>query len=164
MFGGVSDFFRTVFDGAWRAIKSVLNTILVGFETMINYGIVNPLNRVIRGLNSVVNAVGSVIGLQIGIGELNWVNLPRLATGGILDVGQMFIAREAGPELVGTIGNKSAVVNNNQIVESVSRGVAQAVESVLGTQGGNYNFYIDGQQITAVITKRQNRNLNVMGV
>jgi hypothetical protein len=38
----------------------------------------------------------------------------------------MFIAREAGPELVGTISNSTAVMNNDQIVDSVAQGVADA--------------------------------------
>lgn len=50
-------------------------------------------------------------------------NFTQYATGGFPNMGQMFIAREAGPELVGTIGSRSAVVNNDQIVESVSAGV-----------------------------------------
>ena len=54
------------------------------------------------------------------------------AQGGFPDFGQMFIAREAGPELVGNIGNRNAVVNNDQIVESVSAGVYQAVVAALG--------------------------------
>jgi hypothetical protein len=48
------------------------------------------------------------------------------ASGGFPSTGQMFIAREAGPEMVGTIGSRTAVANNDQIVESVSRGVADA--------------------------------------
>jgi methyl-accepting chemotaxis protein len=59
------------------------------------------------------------------------------AKGGFPAEGEMFIAREAGPELVGSIGNRSAVVNNDQIVESVSRGVYQAVVSAMGQSGGN---------------------------
>ena len=58
------------------------------------------------------------------------------ATGGFPTDGEMFVAREAGPELVGTIGNRSAVVNNDQIVESVSQGVYQAVSSAMGQSGG----------------------------
>ena len=54
------------------------------------------------------------------------------AQGGFPDFGQMFIAREAGPELVGNIGNRNAVVNNDQLVESVSAGVYQAVVAALG--------------------------------
>ena len=64
-------------------------------------------------------------------------SIPGLAEGGLPPVGQMFIAREAGPELVGTIGSRNAVVNNNQIVESVSAGVARAVENVLLKGSGN---------------------------
>ena len=48
------------------------------------------------------------------------------AQGGFPAMGQMFVAREAGPELVGTIGNRTAVVNNDQIVASVSQGVYEA--------------------------------------
>lgn len=52
--------------------------------------------------------------------------IPAYASGGTPDSGQLFIAREAGAELVGSIGNKTAVMNNDQIVESVSQGVADA--------------------------------------
>ena len=74
------------------------------------------------------------------------------AQGGFPDFGQMFIAREAGPELVGTIGNKNAVVNNDQIVESVSAGVYQAVIAALGSNtsdGGETSIVInlDGEKI-----------------
>ena len=48
------------------------------------------------------------------------------ADGGFPDEGQMFIAREAGPELVGTIGGRTAVANNDQIVSGIARGVADA--------------------------------------
>lgn len=53
------------------------------------------------------------------------------AGGGFPDVGEMFIAREAGPEMVGTIGGHTAVANNDQIVEAVSAGVYQAVLSAM---------------------------------
>lgn len=85
------------------------------------------------------------------------------AQGGFPSVGEMFVAREAGPELVGTIGNKSAVVNNQQIVQAVSQGVAEAVSGVMGRNGGSFNLYIDGQQITDVVTKRMNRMANITG-
>lgn len=64
-------------------------------------------------------------------------NVPGLATGGFPLMGQMFIAREAGPELVGTIGSRTAVVNNDQIVESVSAGVYNAVRAALGSGQAN---------------------------
>lgn len=61
--------------------------------------------------------------------------IPYLASGGMLDgKGQLFVAREKGPEIVTSYGNKSAVMNNNQIVESVSTGVEIAVRSAYSEQ------------------------------
>ena len=59
------------------------------------------------------------------------------ASGGFPTEGQMFVAREAGPELVGSIGNRTAVVNNDQIVSAVSQGVYQAVVQAMGQSSGN---------------------------
>lgn len=65
------------------------------------------------------------------------IKFKAYAMGGFPADGEMFVAREAGPELVGTIGNRSAVVNNDQIVESVSKGVYQAVSSAMGGANGS---------------------------
>ena len=62
--------------------------------------------------------------------SVEWI---QYATGGFPETGEAFVANEAGPELVGKIGNRNAVVNQQQIVESVSNGVAQAVSKVLGS-------------------------------
>lgn len=48
------------------------------------------------------------------------------ALGGFPETGEMFIAREAGPEMVGTIGRRTAVANNDQIVAGIAGGVAEA--------------------------------------
>ena len=53
-------------------------------------------------------------------------NIPEYAEGGQPVTGELFVAREAGPELVGSIGHKSTVMNNDQIVAGVAGGVAQA--------------------------------------
>lgn len=61
----------------------------------------------------------------------SWKPIKKYAVGGLPNMGQMFVAREAGPELVGTLGGHTAVMNNDQIVSSVSAGVAQAVKEVI---------------------------------
>lgn len=48
------------------------------------------------------------------------------ASGGFPTEGQLFIAREAGPEMVGTINGSTAVANNDQIVSGISAGVSNA--------------------------------------
>jgi hypothetical protein len=81
----------------------------------------------------------------------------------------MFIAREAGPELVGSINGRSAVANNDQIVVAISRGVYEAVASAMssaanGANGQSVNVYLDGRQITAAVEKRQGeRGRSLMG-
>lgn len=67
----------------------------------------------------------------------SWHPVTAAAGGGSFDQGQMFIAREAGPELVGTIGGHTAVMNNNQIVSSVAAGVYHAVLAAMSANTGN---------------------------
>lgn len=50
------------------------------------------------------------------------------ADGGFPDSGQLFIAREAGAEMVGSMGGHTAVANNDQIVEGIREGVEAAME------------------------------------
>lgn len=59
-----------------------------------------------------------------------WHNIQQFASGGLARGSQLFWAREAGPELVGTLGGHTAVMNNDQIVASVSDGVARAISSI----------------------------------
>ena len=63
-----------------------------------------------------------------------WQPITAYASGGGPNTGELFMAREAGPEMVGTIGGHTAVMNNDQIVASVSAGVYQAVVSAMGGQ------------------------------
>lgn len=113
----------------------------------------NPITRFIKKMaNSIINIINVVItainelfhikfgGLSI-LGEqiipsfdVRLVNLPKIpnfAQGGFVDEGQLFIAREAGAEMVGSIGRRTAVANNDQIVESISAGVTVANDGVV---------------------------------
>jgi hypothetical protein len=79
--------------------------------------------------------------------------------------GQMFIAREAGPELVGSIGNRSAVLNNKQIVDSVSTGVASAVSAVMGKESSQVvNLYADDILLGKAVIKSINKTKLATGL
>lgn len=60
------------------------------------------------------------------------------ASGGFPNVGEVFISRESGPEMVGTINGRTAVANNDQIVQGITNGVmigvARAMQGSQGTQ------------------------------
>lgn len=79
---------------------------------------------------------------------------PALAQGGFPVAGQLFIAREAGPELVGTMRGRNAVVNNNQIVQSVSRGVSEAFLAACNGgfgDGIDVEVYMDGRLLATTV-------------
>ena len=83
------------------------------------------------------------------------------ASGGFPSEGELFVAREAGPELVGSIGGRTAVANNDQIVQGIRAGVYEAVVSAMSLTGGGsdtpINIYMDGKQIAKSTTKYQNQ-------
>jgi len=56
---------------------------------------------------------------------MNYNVATNYAQGGFVE-GEYFLARESGPELVGRIGNRTAVANNDQIVSAVASGVRDA--------------------------------------
>jgi len=97
-----------------------------------------------------------------------WQPIEKFAGGGSPNLGQMFIAREAGPELVGTIGGSTAVMNNDQIVSSVSNGVYLAVLSAMsevmamGGSGGSQvietHVSLDGREIVTQTDTIRNNN------
>lgn len=96
------------------------------------------------------------------------MNIEWYANGGFPDMGQMFIAREAGPELVGNINGRTAVANNDQIVAAVSQGVYSAVMAAMGNNNNsgeqNVNVYLDGKQIYASVEKtKAERGRTLMG-
>lgn len=86
------------------------------------------------------------------------------ASGGFPTTGQLFIAREAGAEMVGAMGNQTAVANNQQIVQGITAGVSQAnsqQNALLREQNSllrqllekNIGVTLDGQQLAASINR-----------
>ena len=114
--------------GLWGMLKAWLNFIIGGVEWLVNC-IVNGVNWIINTLNSFHFKLPDWLGgYEVGfnIKLIPQVKIPRLADGGIVADGQLFIANEAGPELIGNYGGKSAVMNNAQIVDAVAGGVRDA--------------------------------------
>lgn len=124
---------------ALKAIGTVVVDFIGGlFKKVVNsifYRIESFLNDFIWMLNGAIGIINKIPGVNIT--KVSYLSIPRLADGGMVNTGQMFIAREAGPEMVGSIGNRTAVANNDQIVESVSQGVYRAVVQAMGQSGGN---------------------------
>ena len=172
----IGEFFASLWSGIKSGVVDAMNAVIGGIESAINW-IVKGLNKLISGFNDIVSAAADVIGADWGglatIPEVTLTRITKFETGGFPDTGQMFIAREAGAELVGNIGRKTAVVNNEQIVASVSRGVADAnseQNSLLREQNTLLRAlldketatYLDGKKITANVEKHQRERGRVL--
>lgn len=97
------------------------------------------------------------LGLPTSLPKLN---ISWYASGGFPTMGEMFIAREAGPELVGSIGRKTAVANNDQIISGIEAGVYRAMRAANGNGSGavtvNATFEMDGEVIGRKVIKYHN--------
>ena len=105
---------------------------------------IDVVNRLIRYLNSKLkiswdgftlpngDRVGSFSKQLFKISEI-----PHFAEGGYPETGQLFMARENGiTEMVGAIGNRAAVANNDQIIAGIKQGVYEAVmEAMMAVMG-----------------------------
>ena len=85
--------------------------------------IINYLNSIPRSITTVHTIITRNVTDNSGSSSSR---TKGYATGGFPETGQLFFAREAGPELVGTIQGNTAVANNQQIVEGIAAGVAEA--------------------------------------
>ena len=156
----IGNWFGDVGSGIGDVFKDLLNTLIKGLNWALTQPF-NAINNILKGIRD-INILG---GKPFGwVSTVNVPQIPMLANGGIVDYGQMFVAREAGAELVGGFGNKTGVMNNEQIVDAVSAGVANAVAQVMsqvdfGGRGEeqNVNVFLDGRQISSAIeqTRRQ---------
>nr|DAD56975.1 MAG TPA: minor tail protein [Bacteriophage sp.] len=109
-------------------IKSIfsMDTLKSGINTLIgwiNSKIIDNLNKISLKLPKALG--GKTLGFNIN-------HIATFETGGTPKIGELFYARENGkPELVGRQGNRTKVINNDQIIASTSKGVADAVYNVM---------------------------------
>ena len=157
----------------WEDFKdnfSAVKDAVVGFAESLLAGVTAPFNSIVSLVDGISSAcstavswVQSVLGAggyadqfyesNIAAGGGLWNGI--YASGGWPSVGEIFVAREAGPEMVGTIGGNTAVANNDDIVEAVSRGVATAVAQVLNSGGrknnGGFVLNVNGKEFVRAI-------------
>lgn len=139
-------------------------------------GFKNGLNKVITAINSVLSkewTLPKVLGGGTFTLGIRIPTITQFADGGYPEQGQMFIAREAGAEMVGNIGRRTAVANNDQIVESIQGGVAIANEeqnALLREQNSllrailekDSGVYLDGKNLANSVEKYQRERGRVL--
>lgn len=147
-------------DFAYVAIWSIqkvagyIKWLIDGLVTLVEW-----ISRAVRLWNSSKESIGQA-SAKAGSADFGY---GIFASGGFPDEGQMFIARESGPEMVGTVGGRTAVANNDQIVEGIRQGVFEAVSAAMANNGTSepvVRVYLDSREIK----NGQNRLNRALGV
>lgn len=138
----------------WSMTESIANGVVEGF---------NKLADEISNFKFNIPAIAPGSVFEVIAGHINNISLGRYtgyATGGYPESGNLFYANENGiPEMVGQIGNRTAVANNDQIVDAVADGVASVLEAYMPTliqtirESGNTTVELDGKAISRVVKK-----------
>ena len=148
---------------------SLLGSLASAFESL-GARAHGPLQDIITGLGFII---GHSMDALAGLNAVEAKSVPSAhsrtshtssgyASGGFPDEGELFMAREGGmPELVGRIGNRTAVANNDQIVQGISTGVYNAVVNAMSNVGNGrssstpVHVYLDGKEIARTTTQYQ---------
>ena len=147
---------------------------LIGFNTTVDMTAKITALKATQDVKNALSNMGvNIAGMFRAGGGMylngKWSDIQKYAGGGDPIGGQLFIAREAGPELVGSLnGRGTAVMNNDQIVASVADGVARAVASVMGSAGSNngsqpVDVYVDGERLFRLMVNRNNSEVAKTG-
>ena len=146
--------FKALVCGVWDEIKTSVGAVVDWFGA-----IHIPTLHIDSHTQHAISLFGQTY--TFSLPQISWY-----AAGGFPAMGEMFIAREAGPEMVGSIGGRTAVANNDQIVEGIRQGVFEAVLAANARQGGNQQpveLYLDGKLIADSVSRYQRNALRARG-
>lgn len=153
--GAEADDLNTRVSGVRGAVDWVLDGFR-DFGTEVGWiitGLFQPLADLCTWIDSALQGFGLLKGINARTNAATAdgsIYLTGFASGGFPAEGQLFIANEgSAPEMVGTMGGRTAVANNDQIVEGIRQGVYDAVMAANSNGGNNTSFklYLDSREI-----------------
>lgn len=130
--------FKVGWHNFWAGVGNVFvdlwNGVLDKAEGGINL-VVDMANGLLAQVNKVLTFLGKdpiEVMAHVRFQRLNSIStMEAYATGGFPSMGQYFLARENGAEMVGQIGRRTAVANNDQIVSGITNGVEEGNATVV---------------------------------
>lgn len=126
--------FKTEFKHGWASFWTGIGNFFIGLWNGLVTAVEDACNIIIDMVNYVIAKMGAILAfLSISIPQVSHIKLdrveylevPAFEDGGFPDMGQFFLARESGAEMVGQIGRRTAVANNDQIVSGITNGVRE---------------------------------------
>lgn len=147
-FGGLFQWLDKKITGFLNGFIGFLNKLLGGVETGINF--------LLKGVNAVIRWINKIPGFNISELHVSIPRIPKFATGGFPEDG-LFYANHN--EMVGSFSNgKTAVANNEQIIEGIRRGVYDGVIAAMGRQDGGDFVVKIGEDVLFRVIRNQAQN------
>ena len=158
--------------GNWNTAKAWLSTGSLMFKTGLAFtGLADSLEWVWTKLQTSLNknpleytakiTSGSTSGNTFQ-GKTEIFATPK-ASGGTVDTGSLFIAGEAGPEIVGNMNGRTGVMNMAQMRDAVADGniaVVNALYALINTVNGkNFDIYMDSAKVGQSVSNYQNNQM-----
>ena len=153
IFIGIIDFIIGVFTGdwekAWNGVKKVFTGIINGiigvFESMVNF-VIRGINKLIGGLDGLVNKAGSVIWLDIHIPTIPEIKIPRLAKGAVIPPNREFLA---------VLGDQKHGTNIEAPAELIKQMAMEAMLEVgaTGQTTKEEHYYLGETELMSIIYK-----------
>ncbi len=129
------------FKGLANKVVDILNGVISSLEGMINSA-VKGINDLLAKINQ--TSLGEQLGWDFQIGNVSFGRIPQFAAGGFPDTGSLFIANEAGPELVGTMGGRTAVAPEASITQGIEEAAYQGMKRALSEESiRRYAYSVD---------------------
>lgn len=185
---------RTGFSGQQQSLnrdfKSVMNSAITSPEKDLKRSSNDMGGNLGKEAKSGFEKKFNLSGIKIKMPHLSWstqpasgwtakilsalslpTSLPKLNVswyeeGGFPTTGDLFIANEAGPELIGRMGNQTAVANSDQIKEGIREAAYMAMTQALSenSQGHKTEVYIGNEKVYEGYGRYQNYQNNKYGV
>lgn len=179
--------------GAWISyIAKSGDLSLSGINGLVNQVEKQPgSSLILKGIHGIVSSITNILGGKAEGGAFyggKWHSIPQFSSGGIItkdfvssfsaipryaggtvNAGSMFIAGEAGPELVGHVGGRTEVLNESQLASVMQSAVAEGMQAAMSQMGGGGNVTVnvtlqgDARRIFEVVKMENNSRVMQTG-
>lgn len=145
----ITAYLLKVYDNIYNTFDAIRQTL-----QQVSDEVTRMLNQMVSDANSLAGLTGKKYSHVGGytMQQAQRFNIEMFANGGFPRSGELFIAREAGPELVGNIGGKTAVGGNDQIERAIFNAVLTAMSQAMANGSSqpielNQKIELDGDVI-----------------
>lgn len=145
----ITAYLLKVYDNIYNTFDAIRQTL-----QQVSDEVTRMLNQMVSDANSLAGLTGKKYSHVGGYNmqQAQRFNIEMFANGGFPRSGELFIAREAGPELVGSIGGKTAVGGNDQIERAIFNAVLTAMSQAMANGSSqpielNQKIELDGDVI-----------------